>query len=247
MKKERLLEVVSVSSIIPDAVSSDAAVVENDGILEINRTLYREEGKNQDKDLKDLVNKVVDNEAKEKVNVSDFFFNQTIDLPVFSDIRNVDYRETCELHFDGSYGMDYDSYLANEKGDKTVAAMKLLLKLSREIGSFFGALIVQDEAAYYPEAVVGLDNKSEELFYIKKKEPLYRELLSDNSILFIKTRLDKIEEIKSKFSERDAEKIESLIFFPIKYRQKHAYFVASPDLNIFSYASFILKVKNLQK
>ncbi len=247
--KEELLEILSLDDVLSIMRDSDEPVVDRNGILEINQELYNSNDETQNNELRELINKVVDNKIHEPINVSDMFFNDTIDLPIFSDLKE---GYTDEKKNDKSvaiidkYGFDYDQYLINA-GDKSVAVMKLLLKISREVGSLFGAILVQDEAAYYPESVVGLDKQVPGLLYIKKKESFYREILAGRKIFFLKTDVSRIEELKDKFSAKDIGRINSIVFFPIKYREKQAYLVAAPDLGQFTLNTFLLKVKNLQK
>ncbi len=249
LQKQGLVEIENIENVFAHLYGDENAVIDKDGVLEINQELYSSSSELENRELKQLIDKVVERD-EDQTAVSDVFFSENVDLPMFSDIseeRPVKKNKVSNEKIDRKDGFDFDLLYKDYSGDQSVAAMRLLLKITREIDSFFGAIIVQDEASYYPETVVGLDKNLPGLLNIKKKGSLYRELLSDRKILFFKTGIREIAELKCLFSTNDIDKIKSLLFLPIRYREKQAYLVASPDKNLFTVDTLMLKVKNLQK
>ncbi len=254
LQKNNLLEIWTIKAVNEmfesESRKKEPPVIEKNGILEINEDLYNTADNVKNDELKELIDTVVEKEEEFEVNVSDLFFNDVIDLPVFSDVtenKPIYGEKNNIVKINEDYGFDYDLYFNFSDKDSSIAVMKLLFKITREIDSSLGAILVPDEKGYYPEISVGFFNKNYPgLLKIKKDSPLSIEFLSERKIVFLKTGIEKIEELKSKFSASDSEKIKSLLLFPIKYKEKQAYLIASPNIKDISFHSLMLKVKNLQ-
>ena len=120
-------------------------------------------------------------------------------------------------------------YIGRYTGESSIAYMKALLKISREVKSIYGAVLVQDETRFYPEMTVGL-NKINTLLELKKKDDFYKEVLKGNKVFYLKTGVEGFPEYDNIFSDEDRSFIKSILLIPIKFRGKQAYLFLSPDV-----------------
>ncbi len=151
-----------------------------------------------------------------------------------------------EKIINSEYGFDFDMYRGKYSGESSIAYMKALLKISREVKSIYGAILVQDETKYYPEMTVGL-NKVDNFLELKKKDPFYNEILKERKLFYLKTSTDAFPEYDDVFSDEDRSFIKSILLIPIKFRNKQGYLFLSPDVNVFTIEDILEKVHNLQK
>ena len=124
--------------------------------------------------------------------------------------------------------------------------MKALLKISREVKSIYGAILVQDETKYYPEMTVGL-NKIDKLLELKKKDQFYKDILEVRKVFYLKSGTESFSEYDNLFSDEDRSFIKSILLIPIKFRNKKAYLFLSPDVKVITIEDMLEKVQNLQK
>ena len=250
LKQEGLLEIWTIKEILAmigkeekteDLVKEESPIIEKDGIYKINEELYN------------AADNLKDSEDSEEMNISDLIWGDEIELPIFSDVTDesvdnyVDDEKDIRIRIDEEYGFYSDiSYDLNEV--TPIAIIKLLFKLTRKMESTFAVILVQNDEGYSPEVSVGLFNKDyPELLKIKKDSLLAKELLEERKILFLKTDIDKIEELKEKFSPADSKKIKNFLLAPIRYKDKQAYFVAAPNVKDFSLDFIAVELKKLQK
>ena len=183
--------------------------------------------------------------------ISGIFVKNEIDLPVFdNDMEPIEEEEKIEIDLNRiiseENGFDFDMYRGKYTGESSIAYMKALLKISREVKSIYGAILVQDETRYYPEMTVGL-NKVNKLLEIKKKDAFYSEILKERKIFYLKTGTGGFPEYDNLFSDEDRSFIKSLLLIPIKFRNKPAYMFLSPDVKVISIEDMLEKVHNLQE
>ena len=183
--------------------------------------------------------------------ISGIFVKNEIDLPVFdNDMEPIEEEEKIEIDLNRiiseENGFDFDMYRGKYTGESSIAYMKALLKISREVKSIYGAILVQDETRYYPEMTVGL-NKVNKLLEIKKKDAFYSEILKERKIFYLKTGTGGFPEYDNLFSDEDRSFIKSLLLIPIKFRNKPAYLFLSPDVKVISIEDMLEKVHNLQE
>ena len=184
--------------------------------------------------------------------ISGIFAKAEIDLPVFDDEGEFEEIDEEKIEIDinkiitDEYGFDFDMYSSKYTGESSIANMKALLKISREVKSIYGAVLVQDETRYYPEMSVGL-NKINTLLELKKKDEFYSEILKDRKIFYLKAGTEGFPEYDNIFSDEDRSFIKSILLIPIKFRKKQAYLFLSPDVKTISIEDMLEKVHNLQK
>ncbi len=165
--------------------------------------------------------------------ISGIFVKTEIDLPVFD--TDIEEEEEDKIEIDlnriisEEHGFDFDMYRGKYTGESSIAYMKALLKISREVKSIYGAILIQDETRYYPEMTVGL-NKVDKLLELKKKDPFYSEILKERKIFYLKTGTAGFPEYDYVFSDEDRSFIKSILLVPIKFRNKPAYLFLSPDV-----------------
>ncbi|MCL2295193.1 MAG: hypothetical protein FWC36_10100 [Spirochaetes bacterium] len=239
LKKEGLLEIWTIKDVIKIIEEKkESPVIEKDGILKISENLYNDgnTSKNADED--------------NEIGISDIFFDDAIDLPVFSDASAdapVADEKYADIKISEEYGFYADIFYDHNENNP-IEIIKILFEITKKMGSSFGVILVQNDKKYYPEVSVGLFNKDyPELLRINKDSYLFREFLAERKIFFIKTDITELEELNTKFSPNDLKKINGLLFAPMRYKGKQAYFVAAPDAKDFYLDSVILKVKNFQK
>lgn len=252
MKEAGQLEITTIEAF--DALEASNAnadpVIIKDEIPEISNNLYTSPKEVINTELKVPIDDVV--EKEETSDVSYLMFDEEIDLPVFADEKfELEAEESVKkekmIIVDLDFGFNYDYFTINFGKDKALSAVKALLRITDRMNSLFGVILVQNESSYYPEIIVGIDKEYPNFLVINKNEPLYTELLIERKSILFKTKIKEIEELNSKFSPNQSEQMDSLLFFPIKYNEKQAYLVASPQLAKFSYSNLLIKVKNLQK
>jgi|GEM_PF-1710648 len=241
LKQEGILEIWTIQDllgILKKEEREDSAIIEKNGVFKINENLYTAD---------DDIQEAEESEAA----ISDLLFDNVIDLPVFSEPMDtgddsfVD-EKNITIKINEEYGFYSDiSYDTNDSSP--LAIIKLLFKITRKIESTFAVIMVQDEKEYYPEVSVGLFNKDyPKLLRIKKDSSLAKELLNERKIFFLKSSIDKVEELKDKFSSNDSKKIRHFLLAPIRYKGKKAYFVAAPESPDFSINSLVLEFINAQ-
>jgi len=241
LKHEGLLEIWTIKEVLEimrkEEEKEGAPIIEKDGIFKINEELYAS------------ADNLEDSEETEKEGISGLFFDNEIDLPIFSDAvdHSIDDEKDFKIKIDEDFGFYSDiPYEVDESAP--IAIIKLLFKLTRKIESTFAVLLGQNDKEYYPELSVGLFNKDyPELLKIKHDSLLAKEVLEQRKLLFLKTNIDKIDELKDKFSVNDSKKIKNFLLAPIRYKGKSAYFVAAPDKADFSINSIILEVITARK
>ena len=254
LKKEKLLEITDISKFAQKYRDLRNIVVDKDGVFEISSEIYKNRETPADSEFKKAVDDVIGKNGAQKkgddFTISGFFAKTDVDLPLFEMEDNEVNTQTVEFDPDKmiteEYGFDLDMYVGNYNGESSIAYMKALLKISRSVNSIYGGIIVQDETRFYPDITSGL-NQRENLLVFRKKDVFYQEILSQKKVFYLKTGINSVEEIDSVFSDEDKVFMKSILFMPVKYKNKQAYLFLSPDKNIFSFDDIVEKVHNLHK
>ena len=254
LKKEKLLEITDIGKFAQKYRDLRNIVVDKDGVFEISSEIYKNRETPADSEFKKAVDDVIGKNGSQKkgddFTISGFFAKTDVDLPLFEMENNEVNTQTVEIDPDKmiteEYGFDLDMYVGNYSGESSIAYMKALLKISRSVNSIYGGIIVQDETRFYPDITSGL-NQRENLLIFRKKDVFYQEILSQKKVFYLKTGINSVEEIDSVFSDEDEVFMKSILFMPVKYKNKQAYLFLSPDKNIFSFDDIVEKVHNLHK
>ncbi len=254
LKKEKLLEITDIGKFAQKYRDLRNIVVDKDGVFEISSEIYKNRETPADSEFKKAVDDVIGKNGSQKkgddFTISGFFAKTDVDLPLFEMENNEVNTQTVEIDPDKmiteEYGFDLDMYVGNYSGESSIAYMKALLKISRSVNSIYGGIIVQDETRFYPDITSGL-NQTENLLIFRKKDVFYQEILSQKKVFYLKTGINSVEEIDSVFSDEDKVFMKSILFMPVKYKNKQAYLFLSPDKNIFSFDDIVEKVHNLHK
>ncbi len=204
MEKKGLLLSVSIeglTSLLAGEEESEVILFE-DGVYRINEQVARKGGEKKNQDVQDLIDAVIQEPFK--------YQERYVPVMVL-----------------GSDGIDYDKYMLDFRNNEA-GIVKSMLRLSGRCGSTMGGILVKTGGGFTFRHAIGMSGEDIRKFVVPEEHEFAKKYLLNRQAVYLRAPCTTIREFASFCPRLDASRTDNgLIFLPIRFQEKPAYFVMS--------------------
>ena len=203
-------------------------LVENEGVVEIDRSAYADGRAGHDEEMRSLVESVIGQEGADAGSGIESLFGGGVDelLSVMRDAGDEERRARRADHLSlfrfGEQGFDYDGFLRGYQNNEG-GVLKSLVRFTRVWNARVGIVLVEDEHGLVPAYQLGLDPACAESLGITTSSGLYRHVLSRRNVVFIERPITDVEYFHGLCRPESLGLFDRTLMLPMVFRGANAY------------------------